>query len=221
MPGHCSDKREHRTEGDLRTPKVSCLINDGSATVMNGSPAFKKHERIDRKKRRDRAAIAAAVQATSRAAAVEQGIAPPNNVSKRKRVSIMDDGKKGLSLRGLVKRWQVAPQTALAKLVSAGLPIEGNEIYRWATIFTAEGVAAKIAAVATPETHPELFEDLLKPGVVAAILGFHDISTVRKLVLSGAIPREAYVSFGTRPIRHFRPLSIEEERQRRSPLRLV
>lgn len=187
---------------------------------MTDFPTPKKDKSITPKKRRDQAAIAAEVRSIAHATAVAQGVTPIK-APKRKRTYITDDGTRGLSFRGLIKRWQVAPQTAIAKLVSAGLPIEGNEIYRWVTILTAEGVAKEIAAVATCNTHPELFENLLKPVSVATILGVNDISTVRKLVLSGALPAEAYVHFGTRPIRHFRPAFIEQERRRRSPLRLI
>jgi hypothetical protein len=171
------------------------------------------------RKRRDIATIAADVQAMSQAAAVEQGVALKNRTPKSK--PIPDDGTLGLTLRGLLKRWKVAPQTARAKLVSANLPVKGDELYRWTTILEAEGVSQSIAATATRESHEELFEDLIKPNTVAALLGFKDISTVRKLALSGAIPPEAYVTFGTRQIRHFRPAFIEQERRHRSPLRLV
>jgi len=125
----------------------------------------------------------------------------------------------GLTLRELEeKRWSVAAETARAKLGAAGLPVLGRRaglVYSWRSIFIAEGVAADTAAIATRDSHPALFDDLLDGEAAAARIGAGSPSTVRKLAGSEEIPRDAWVGFGSRGVRRFRPALLDAIRLRR------
>ena len=131
----------------------------------------------------------------------------------------------GLPLGKLeAQRWGVSPPVARAKLQEAGLPYEGRRaglIYRWASIFRAEGVIAELAETATRHTHAHLFNDLVDTAEAAALLGYRDASSIRKLVISGQLPVTAYIQFGSRGVYRFRPEQLRALRKRTSVGRIV
>lgn len=145
------------------------------------------------------------------ASAAGQAVRVPPQAASRKTVAT-DRADVGLTLQELEeRRWSVSPQLARLILLEARLPHEGRRaglIYSWRSIFRAEGVEDDVAAQATRQTHPELFEDLLDTGAAAAVLGYRDSSSARKLVASGAIPESAYIIFGNRGIYRFRPAGL-------------
>lgn len=115
------------------------------------------------------------------------------------------------------QRWGVSPPLAKAKLHAAGLPYEGRRaelIYSWPSIFRAEGVDPELAKNATRETHPHLFDDLLDTAGAAALLGFKDASSIRKLIMADELTETAFVRFGTRGVYRFRPAALTTLRKR-------
>lgn len=76
-------------------------------------------------------------------------------------------------------------------------------------------MSAAQAGLVTRETDPGLFEDRLDGRAAARLIGVGSGSTIRRKVLSGAIPSQACVVFGSRGMRRFRPAFLEEERRRR------
>lgn len=126
----------------------------------------------------------------------------------------------GLSLRKLEdERWGVSPPVAKAKLRAAGLRYEGRRaelIYSWPSIFTAEGVEPELAKNATRATHPDLFDDLVDTAGAAALLGFKDASSIRKLIMAGELTETAFVRFGARGVYRFRPAALTALRKRTS-----
>jgi len=115
-------------------------------------------------------------------------------------------------------RWKVDDNTAKLKLVAYDLPAKGRRyrlVYTWHAIFLAEGFSSDYAAVANKGSAPSLFENLISPHEAAFRLGVSDISYLRKLALSGVLPPESYVAFGSRGIRRFRPAYIEVQRNSR------
>ncbi|MFP1646182.1 hypothetical protein [Pontitalea aquivivens] len=122
------------------------------------------------------------------------------------------------------QRWGVSPPVALEKLRAAGLPYEGRRaglIYSWPSIFRAEGVDAELAKNATRETHPHLFDDLLDTAAAAALLGFRDASSIRKVIIAGEMPDTAFVRFGTRGVYRCRPAALATLRKRNLVGRIV
>lgn len=109
------------------------------------------------------------------------------------------------------QRWGVSPPVAKAKLHAAGFPYKGRKaelIYSWSSIFRAECVDAELAKNATRETHPHLFDDLVDTAAAAALLGFKDASSIRKLIMTGDLTETAFVRFGTRGVYRFRPAAL-------------
>jgi hypothetical protein len=109
------------------------------------------------------------------------------------------------------QRWGVSPPVAKAKLHAVGFPYKGRKaelIYSWSSIFRAEGVDAELAKNATRETHPHLFDDLVDTAAAAALLGFKDASSIRKLIMAGELTEAAFVRFGTRGVYRFRPAAL-------------
>lgn len=109
------------------------------------------------------------------------------------------------------QRWGVSPPLAKAKLHAAGLPYKGRRaelIYSWPSIFRAEGADAELAKNATRETHPHLFDDLVDTAGAAALLGFKDASSIRKLIMGDELTEAAFVRFGTRGVYRFRPTAL-------------
>jgi hypothetical protein len=132
--------------------------------------------------------------------------------------STRDDlGQVGLPLGTLEdKRWGVSPPVAQEKLREAGLPYEGRRaslIYSWPSIFRAEGVDAELAKNATRATHPYLFDDLVDTAVAAALLGFRDSSSIRKLIIAGELTG-SFVRFGARGVYRFRPAVLAAIRKK-------
>jgi hypothetical protein len=126
------------------------------------------------------------------------------------------DTAPGLKLRELEEtRWSVSPQVARAKLIEVGIMVAGRRgglIYSWRTIFIAEGVEPRLAEIATPQSHPFLFDDLVGERGALEILGLRSGSTLRKRALSGALPQTTWVSFGSRGVRRFRPGLLRQYR---------
>lgn len=176
------------------------------------------------KQRRNFDTIAQDAQCIAQAAAVELGLSTASAQKSSERGSYSGDDL-GLSLRDLeTVRWGVSAETAKDKLIEAGLPHEGRRArltYSWRSILCAEGVDPLVAATATRQSHPELFDDFLDGAAAARFIGFRSDSVVRKMVLSGEIPAAAYVLFGSRPIRRFRPAFLTAARRRRLDGKLV
>lgn len=115
------------------------------------------------------------------------------------------------------QRWGVSPPVARARLRAAGLPYKGRRaelIYSWPSIFQAEGVEPTLAKNAAQETHPHLFDDLVDSEMAAALLGFKDASSIRKLIMAGELTETAFVRFGTRGVYRFRPAALTALRKR-------
>ncbi len=115
------------------------------------------------------------------------------------------------------QRWGVSPPLAKAKLHAAGLPYEGRRaelIYSWSSIFRAEGADPELAKNATRETHPHLFDDLVDTAGAAALLGFKDASSIRKLIMGDELTEAAFVRFGARGVYRFRPAALTTLRKR-------
>lgn len=115
------------------------------------------------------------------------------------------------------QRWGVSPRLAKAKLHASGLPYKGRRaalIYSWPSIFQAEGADPELAKNATPETHPHLFDDLVDTAAAAALLGFKDASSIRKLIMADELTETAFVRFGTRGVYRFRPAALTALRKR-------
>jgi hypothetical protein len=187
---------------------------------------FDKHQPETRHKlRRERSEIAKDMQAVAQAAASELGISFDTMAAQAVSCSNIIGSDAGLILADLEKnRWGVSSKTAKTKLIEAKLPHGGRSaklIYSWASIFRAEGIAAEVASMATRLSHPELFDDLLDGAAAARFIGVGSESAVRKLVLSGEIPPTAYVMFGSRPFRRFRPSLLTLARISRLQGRLV
>jgi hypothetical protein len=132
--------------------------------------------------------------------------------------SICDDlGQIGLPLRTLENtRWGVSPPVAQEKLREAGLPYEGRRaglIYSWTSILRAEGVDAELVKNATKVTHPHLFDDLVDTAAAAAMLGFRDASSIRKLIIAGELTG-SFVRFGARGVYRFRPAVLAAMRKK-------
>lgn len=122
------------------------------------------------------------------------------------------------------QRWGVSAPVAKGKLVEAGLDYEGRRagiIYSWPSIFRVEGVDQELAKNATRETHPHLFEDLVDTNAAAALLGFRDASSIRKLIIAGELTDMAFVRFGTRGVYRFRPAALTALRKRNLVGRIV
>jgi hypothetical protein len=115
-------------------------------------------------------------------------------------------------------RWGVSPPVAREKLRAAGLPYEGRRaglLYSWPSIFRAEDVDAELAKNATRETHPYLFDDLVDTAEAAALLGFKDASSIRKLIIAGELREDAFVRFGTRGVYRFRRAALEKLKKKK------
>lgn len=136
----------------------------------------------------------------------------------RKRFAPDELANVGLPLGKLEdQRWGVSPPLAKAKLHAAGRPYHGRRaglIYSWSSIFRAEGVDAELAKNATRETHPHLFDDLLDTAAAAALLGFKDASSIRKLIMADELTETAFVRFGARGVYRFRPAALTALRKR-------
>jgi len=119
----------------------------------------------------------------------------------------------GLTLRELEDdRWCISPVLAKERLHEFGLPYAGRRaglIYSWASIFRAEGLEPKFAKTVTVEERPDLFDHLLDTSGAAALLGYRDASSIRKLVASGQIGPDGYLIFGRRGVYRFRPGALE------------
>ena len=124
----------------------------------------------------------------------------------------------GLPLEKLEdQRWGVSPPVARAKLHTAGLPYRGRRaelIYSWPSIFLAEGVDPEVAKNANRETCPHLFDDMLDTAAAAALLGFKDASSIRKLIMADELTETAFVRFGKRGVYRFRPAALTILRKR-------
>ena len=131
----------------------------------------------------------------------------------------------GLKLRELEdERWRVSSLVAKAKLLQFGLPYEGRRaglIYSWPSIFRAEGIDTNLAKMATRQTHPELFDNLLNTSQAARLLGFQDASSVRKIVIAGRLTDPAFVQFGLRGVYRFRQSALLALQKRDSMGRVV
>lgn len=197
-----------------RDAEINSDTSGGSAPAGSVSPG--------QGRQRDFAEVYQRMAHQERIAEEELGLSrTPTPTGRRGR----GDGTDGLLLRALTEdRWKVAPQTAKAKLAAADLPVEGrrqNIVYSWPSILRAEGVPQETAKVATRETHPELFDDLLTPEEAAMAIGVKSDATIRKLVLGGKIGPQAFITFGTRGIRRFRPGGLKAQRLARLEGRLV
>jgi hypothetical protein len=157
-------------------------------------------------------------------AAIRQAMLGATTVNTVRTSSSLDalpalaDETLGLSLRVLEdRRWSVSPSVAREKLCASALPYKGRRaqlIYSWASIFRAEGVDPEIARTATIQSHPHLFEDLLDTEAAAALLGFRDASSIRKLIIAGDLTETTFVRFGTRGVYRFRPAALTALRKR-------
>ena len=158
-----------------------------------------------RRAKRDRAAVRQTMLDAAGTGATRTGHA--------NKLLISDDLENvGLPLGKLEdQRWGVSPPVAKAKLHAVGFPYKGRKaelIYSWSSIFRAEGVDAELAKNATRETHPHLFDDLVDTAAAAALLGFKDASSIRKLIMAGELTETAFVRFGTRGVYRFRPAAL-------------
>lgn len=171
-----------------------------------------------RSPKRDRAAIRQAMLDT----------AAPNitRTSPVRELTTPDDVENvGLPLGKLEdQRWGVSPSVAQTKLAKADLPYEGRRagiIYSWPSIFRAEGIDAELAKTATRETHPHLFEDLVDTAAAAALLGFRDASSIRKLIIAGELTNTAFIRFGSRGVFRFRTAALLDLRKKNPIGRIV
>lgn len=169
------------------------------------------------RKRRDRAAIHAAIQKVVIAEGQKLTCTPQAKSAHLAHLEVKDNG---LFLRDLEEgRWAISPSLARAKLKNVGLPYEGRRagiIYSWVSIFKAEGITSDVAERATRAECPHLFDDLIDGKGAAALLGYRDSSSIRKLVASGDIPANAYITFGNRGVYRFRTAGLCS--LRRAPL---
>jgi hypothetical protein len=131
----------------------------------------------------------------------------------------------GLTLGRLEdQRWGVSPSVAREKLHNFCLPYEGRRaglIYRWSSIFRAEGIVHELAISATRQSHPHLFDDLISTAKAATFLGYQDSSSVRKLVAANHFSDAAFIQFGTRGVYRFRPNALRAHRKGNSVGRIV
>lgn len=114
------------------------------------------------------------------------------------------------------ERWSVSPPVAREILENADLPYEGRRagnIYRWQSIFRAEGLNPELVKNATRQSHPYLFDDLIDSTRAAELLGYKDSSSIRKLVASGQMPENSFVRFGSRGVYRFRPEALQAMRK--------
>jgi hypothetical protein len=121
-------------------------------------------------------------------------------------------------------RWGVSPSVAREKLHKVGLPYKGRRaglIYSWPSIFRAEGIDGELAENATRQTHPHLFDDLVDTAEAAALLGYQDASSIRKLVGASQLSDTAFVQFGSRGVYRFRLEALQAMRKRNSVGRIV
>lgn len=171
-----------------------------------------------RRAKRDRAAVRktmldAAGPLTAQASPVRKALTSDDLANVGLPLGILED-----------QRWGVSPPVAQEKLREAGLPYEGRRAkitYRWSSIFRAEGVDEELVKKATRETHPHLFEDLVDTKAAAALLGFKDASSIRKLIMAGELTDTAFVRFGTRKVYRFRPAALTVLRKRKILGRIV
>ncbi|SDJ63700.1 hypothetical protein [Salipiger marinus] len=163
-------------------------------------------------KRRNRAAISLALSEAAGLPLAEQPEPPHLATTSSKQHSVP-----GLTLRELEDhRWCISPVLAKERLHEFGLPYEGRRaglIYSWASIFRAEGLEPEFAKTVTAEERPDLFEHLLDTSAAAALLGYRDASSIRKLVASGQIGPDVYLIFGRRGVYRFRPGALEPLRK--------
>ena len=164
-----------------------------------------------RRAKRDRAAIReemldAAGPATAQTSPIRKPLTPVELANVGLPLGELED-----------QRWGVSPPLAKAKLHAAGLPYKGRRaelIYSWPSIFRAEGIEPEVAKNATRETHPHLFDDLVDTAGAAALLGFKDASSIRKLIMADELTETAFVRFGTRGVYRFWPTALTALRKR-------
>lgn len=163
-------------------------------------------------KRRNRTAISLALSEAAGLPLAEQPEKPHRTATSSKQHCVP-----GLALRELEDdRWCISPVLAKERLHEFGLPYEGRRaglIYSWASIFRAEGLEPKFAKTVTVEERPDLFDHLLDTSGAAALLGYRDASSIRKLVASGQIGPDGYLIFGRRGVYRFRPGALEPLRK--------
>lgn len=121
------------------------------------------------------------------------------------------------------KRWKVSAPVAEDIFRRLGLSLSGRasrEIYAWPVIFKLEGVPDELARRASPETHADLFEDLIDAKTAALLLGTSQ-PHLRKQATAGQLPRCDIIRLGARGMYRFRTAQIEAEAHRRIAARLV
>lgn len=167
----------------------------------------------DVSRRRDSATILDRMRAQ---AVIEGQGLPFSSHEENRTIARGDPADIGLILGQLEGRWSVSSSLVRPFLEQAGLPYEGRRagmIYRWSTIFKAEGISEKIAMHATRSSHPDLFEDLLDTKAAAAFLGYRDSSSVRKLIAEGDIPAGTFITFGSREVYRIRLSALRSLRK--------
>jgi predicted DNA-binding transcriptional regulator AlpA len=121
------------------------------------------------------------------------------------------------------QRWKVSAPVASATFKALGFTLEGRaarRIYAWPLILKLEGVPEELAHRASPDTHPDLFEDLIDAKNVSITLGMSQ-PHLRKLVDAGELPGCDVIRLGARGMYRFRKAQIETEARRRITARLV
>ncbi|MDE3241043.1 MAG: hypothetical protein KGN33_18965, partial [Paracoccaceae bacterium] len=120
-------------------------------------------------------------------------------------------------------RWNVSAPVAEAAFKRIGLTLEGRaagRIYAWPLILEIEGVPAELARRGSPDTHPQLFEDLIDTKAAARLLKMSE-PHVRKVAEAGCLKGCDIIRFGARGMFRFRRAQILAEAQRRVLSRLV
>lgn len=193
-------------------PNSPDLGASGSQTARRKCENATSSSRPKAVKRRNRAAISLALSEAVGLPLAEQSEQPHLAATSSKQHSVP-----GLTLRELEdERWCISPVLAKERLHEFGLPYEGRRaglIYSWSSVFRAEGLEPEFAKTVTAEERPDLFEPLLDTSAAAALLGYRDASSIRKLVASGEIRPDTYLIFGRRGVYRFRPGALEPLRK--------
>lgn len=121
------------------------------------------------------------------------------------------------------RRWKISAPVAEASFLRHGFSLEGRsarKIYVWPLILRIEGVSEDLSRRASPQSHPDFFDDLINTQEAAAIMRMSP-PHLRKLVDAGQLFRCDIIRFGARGMYRFRRLHIEAEARRRLEIRLV
>lgn len=182
-----------------------------------------KHERQSIDSLRTQMAFLALADPSNLAPPVETSQTSPSDqvISDLPIVDLKNPGLTRAQLED--QRWKVSASVAADTFRRHGIPLEGRaarKIYAWPLILKLEGVPEGLTRQASPDTHPNLFEDLIDAKSAAPLLGISQ-QHLRKLVDAGQLFECDIIRFGARGMYRFRAAQIAAEGLRRIKARLV